>query len=54
MYTLWILSEAIEAILIHSQIGEEILKRKKVRKENLLVYLAHEGHLQTTGDDKAF
>lgn len=45
-------SEALNAIVIYTRNGEELLKRRKVRREHLYQYLAQEGHVEHPASDK--
>ena len=45
-------TEAVNAIMLYSRSSEELLRRRKVRRENLYQYLAQEGHVEHPAADK--
>ncbi|XP_028398963.1 uncharacterized protein C3orf38 homolog [Dendronephthya gigantea] len=44
--------EALSAIMLYTRSSEELLRRRKVRRENLYEYLAKQGHIEHPAADK--
>ena len=45
-------TEAVSAIMLYSRSSEELIRRRKVRRENLYQYLAQQGHVEHPAADK--
>jgi hypothetical protein len=45
-------TEAVNAVMLYTRSSEELLRRRKVRRENLYQYLAQEGHVEHPAADK--
>ena len=45
-------TEAVSAIMLYTRSSEELLRRRKVRRENLYQYLAQQGYVEHPAADK--
>ncbi len=45
-------TEAVNAVMLYTRSSEELLRRRKVRRENLYQYLAQQGYVEHPAADK--